>query len=316
MNTWKTFSAVLLAATSCSYSSSSDGQAPALTNNLTQQEQLCVEERLASGWELNLSNLQTDLSPEQEIAVDMAVELCRLDTSPSPTLPIFRNDQPQVSEELLEAPVTFDSEDSPPGTDSLLDNYWLQCGLGEAKACDDLFYLAPPGSDYEQFAFSCGGRRNMDCALLLGIEQPEGDLNPSTPAPGDDEDLDKWWKLCSEGSTAACGELRLIAPSGSLYAQFAATCGARGTSYCTLILEDDGEPPTLKDLSPNLSPPGDDEFLDQLWLLCSGTDARACKDLTKYGPTDSLYVQFGVSCGGRAVAPCARFFADLNSSSS
>ncbi len=73
MNTWRTFSAVLLAATSCSYSSSSDGRAPALTNNLTQQEQLCVEERLASGWELNLSNLQTDLSPEQEIAVDMAI---------------------------------------------------------------------------------------------------------------------------------------------------------------------------------------------------------------------------------------------------
>ena len=113
------FAAVLLAATSCSYSSDSESRTPALTNNLTEQEQLCVEEHLASGWELNLSNLQTDLSPEQEIAVDMAVELCRLDTATNPTLPTFRNDQPQVSDELLEAPVTFDSGDNPPGTDSL-----------------------------------------------------------------------------------------------------------------------------------------------------------------------------------------------------
>ena len=166
MNTRRMFAAVLLAATSCSYSSDSESRTPALTNNLTEQEQLCVEERLASGWELNLSNLQTDLSPEQEIAVDMAVELCRLDTATNPTVPTFRNDQPQVSDELLEAPVTFDSGDNPPGTDSLLDEYWLQCGLGEAKACDELFYLAPPGSAYEQFAFSCGGRRNMDLSLI------------------------------------------------------------------------------------------------------------------------------------------------------
>ena len=75
------FAAALLAA-ACSYSSDSESRTPALTNNLTEQEQLCVEERLAGGWELNLAP-PNDLSPEQEIAVDMA-ELCRLDTATNP----------------------------------------------------------------------------------------------------------------------------------------------------------------------------------------------------------------------------------------
>ena len=60
-----------------------------------------------------------------------------------------------------------------------------------------------------------------------------------------------------------------------------------------------------------MDPPGQDELLDQLWELCGGQDARACKDLAKHGPADSVYVKFGISCGGRSVAPCARLFADL-----
>ncbi|MDP7067931.1 MAG: hypothetical protein QF637_09945 [Acidimicrobiales bacterium] len=316
MKVWIVLVTVSLAAASCSYSTTSEGQATSLTKHLTEQERTCVQERLVSGWALQLSDLEVDLSPDEEIAVDMAMELCRMNTDTPAVDPAISNDQPQVSDELLEAPAVFDSNDNPPGEDPLLDDYWTQCGSGDARACDNLFYSAPPGSAYEQFAFSCGGRRNMDCSLLLGVEQPEGDLNPLTPPPGDDENLDQWWVLCSEGSTSACGELRLIAPSGSLYAQFATSCGARGTSYCTLILEDDGQPPTLNKFSPDLAPPGEDEFLDQLWLLCGAADSRACKDLSKYGPTDSIYVQFGVSCGGRAVAPCPRLFTDLSQSSS
>ena len=107
MKILSTFAALLLAANSCSYSTASDSRAPSLANSLTQQQQLCVEERLASGWDLKLSDLERDLSPEQEIAVDMAIELCRLDTSSTPTVPSLRNEQPQVSEELLKAPVAL-----------------------------------------------------------------------------------------------------------------------------------------------------------------------------------------------------------------
>ena len=310
-----TFWVFPLLAAACSYGTNTSGQVEQFTSDLSEQERACVEGRLLTGWDLNLTDLNGDLSPEEEIAVDTATELCRLTPNSSAALLPTDNEKPQVSEELLQAPSVFSPSDSPPGEDPLLDQYWLDCGLGKAKACDDLFYSAPRGSQYEQFAFSCGGRRNMDCSLLLGIDQPDGDLNPLTPPPGDDENLDQLWTRCSEGSTSACGELRLIAASGSLYSQFGTSCGARGTTYCTLILEYDGEPPSLDDLNATMDPPGQDELLDQLWELCGSQDARACKDLAKHGPADSVYVKFGISCGGRSVAPCARLFADLQPAS-
>ncbi len=304
-----------LLVSSCSYGTNTSNEGQQFTSSLTEQERACVQDRLLTGWELNLTNLTNDLSPDEEIAVDMATELCRLTPSDQPTRLQTDNEKPQVPEELLQAPSAFDPTDAPPGKDSLLDEYWRECGLGDAKACDNLFYSAPRGSDYEQFAFSCGGRRNMDCSLLLGIDQPNGDLSPLTPPPGEDEELDKLWANCADGSTSSCGELRLTATSGSLYSQFGTSCGARGTTYCTLILEYDGEPPSLNELKPSMEPPGEDELLDQLWVLCGNQDARSCKDLAKYGPADSVYIKFGISCGGRSVAPCARLFADLTSDS-
>ena len=311
-----TFVLLLLIVTSCSYGTNSSDHSEQLTSDLTEEERACVEDRLITGWELKLTDLKNDLTPDEEIAVDMATELCQSTANTPPAPPLADNENPQVSEELLRAPSIFSSNDPAPGEDPSLDQYWVECGLGNAKACDDLFYSAPPGSSYEQFVFSCGGRRNMDCSLLLGIDQPDGDLSPLTPAPGNDANFDELWIRCSEGSTSACGELRLTAPSGSLYSQFGTSCGARGTTYCTLILKYDGEPPSLDDLNPNMVPPGDDELLDQLWELCGHHDARACKDLAKHGPADSIYIKFGVSCGGRSVAPCARLFADLDKANS
>ena len=270
-----------------------------------------MQDRLVKGWGLDLADLAVDLNPEEEIAVDMAIELCQLDPGGSTQEPLVSNDQPQVSDHLLASPKIFSPTDQAPGEDALLDALWSECGAGDPISCDDLFYSAPRDSTYEQFAFSCGGRANMDCSLLLGIEQPEGALTSLTPPPGEDTDLDRWWARCAKGSARACGELRLGAPIQSLYSQFGMSCGARGTSYCTLILDDDGEPPTLRSLTPDQTPPGQDELLDHLWELCGDRDARACKDLSKFAPIDSLYMQFGVSCGGRAVAPCPRLFADL-----
>ena len=311
MKSWLRLLMVLPFALSCSYRSTANDQTGQVARDLDASEERCVQDRLLKGWGLDLVDLAVDLNPEEEIAVDMAIELCRLGPGGSPQESLIPNDQPQVSENLLRSPTVFDPTDQAPGEDPLLDALWFACGDGDAISCDELFYSAPRDSTYEQFAFSCGGRKNMDCSLLLGREQPEGALTSLTPPPGEDEDLDRWWSLCAEGSTRACGELRLIAPNQSLYAQFGMSCGARGTSYCALILDDDGEPPTLRSLTPDQNPPGQDQLLDQLWELCGSRDARACRDLSKFAPIDSLYMQFGVSCGGRAVAPCARLFADL-----
>jgi len=45
------------------------------------------------------------------------------------------------------------------GDDPYLDELWTSCADGDLVACDDLYYEAPFGSDYEQFGADCGGHR-------------------------------------------------------------------------------------------------------------------------------------------------------------
>ncbi|MDP6863482.1 MAG: hypothetical protein QGH80_07350, partial [Acidimicrobiales bacterium] len=125
-----------LIAAACSYGTNTSSQTERFTSNLSDKERACVEDRLLMGWDLNLTDLNSDLSPDEEMAVDMATELCRLTANNSPVLPPTDNEKPQVSEELLQAPSMFSSTDAPPGEDPLLDQYWLECGLGDARACD------------------------------------------------------------------------------------------------------------------------------------------------------------------------------------
>ena len=44
------------------------------------------------------------------------------------------------------------------GPDPVLDAYAGSCFGGDLQACDDLYYEAPPLSDYEEYASTCGGR--------------------------------------------------------------------------------------------------------------------------------------------------------------
>lgn len=44
------------------------------------------------------------------------------------------------------------------GPDPVLDTYATQCFGGDLQSCDDLYYEAPPLSDYEQYGGTCGGR--------------------------------------------------------------------------------------------------------------------------------------------------------------
>lgn len=48
-------------------------------------------------------------------------------------------------------PMTF-------GDDPALDELWAACEGGDGGACDQLFDVAPLGSDYEAFGATCGGR--------------------------------------------------------------------------------------------------------------------------------------------------------------
>ena len=45
------------------------------------------------------------------------------------------------------------------GDDPALDALWDQCEAGDLTACDDLWWLSPPDSEYEAFADTCGRSR-------------------------------------------------------------------------------------------------------------------------------------------------------------
>ena len=63
------------------------------------------------------------------------------------------------------------------GDDPQLDLLWDACESGSGAACDQLFDLSAPGSDYEEFALSCGGRtRELVCADVY-----RGGASTSTP---------------------------------------------------------------------------------------------------------------------------------------
>lgn len=47
------------------------------------------------------------------------------------------------------------------GDDPALDALWRSCEEGSGAACDELFELAPLGSDYERFGVSCGDRDEL-----------------------------------------------------------------------------------------------------------------------------------------------------------
>lgn len=272
-----------------------------------------------------LANVETEV-------IDIAIDVCELATSAGITASgtdpssggAAGSGQPNPAADrdaslppnLVEAPSQFDPDDTPPGSDEALDQLWALCGAGQPASCDALFHQATAGSQYEAFGFSCGGRQNVHCPTLLGDEVSGAgalatELTTDSGAPGDDTALDEWWRRCAQGSSSACAQLVLTAPAGSDYATFGRTCGVRTLGDCAGLLGGDGPPAALAGLSPDDPPPGDDPYLNALWDRCGMGSATACADLTAFGPADSGYVAFGVSCGWRAVTPCVRLFAEL-----
>jgi hypothetical protein len=58
----------------------------------------------------------------------------------------------------LEPQPTSPPSAPPAGDDPGLDGYAQRCHDGLLSACDDLYALAPPMSEYERYAMTCGGR--------------------------------------------------------------------------------------------------------------------------------------------------------------
>ncbi|WP_419932578.1 hypothetical protein [Candidatus Poriferisodalis sp.] len=285
----------------------------------------CERERLAAALGLyDAAELSLPLDPADEPLADIARDICALDSSaPGSAAPPDTGVRSPAQQRdaalpaaLVRAPAVFEPGDAPPGDDPALDELWVVCGQGSASACNALLFESPAGSDYEAFAFSCGGRENLHCSVLLGDPGADAGLlgiefDPESTAPGNIAELDGWWSACAEGSSRACAQLVLSAPGGSAYASFGWTCGGRTTRDCALLVGDDGAPPALAGRSPEDPPPGNDEYLDQLWRLCGAADAPACRDLATFGPPGSDYERYALSCGWRAVRACARLFAEI-----
>jgi len=102
------------------------------------------------------------------------------------------------------------------GEDDFLDNLYDQCADGNDEACDDLFWQSVGGSEYVDFALTCGGR---------GCQIP---MDGRSMNYGDNAYLDNLYDQCADGNDQACNDLYSQSFGGSEYEEFALTCGGRG----------------------------------------------------------------------------------------
>lgn len=113
-----------------------------------------------------------------------------------------------------------------PGTNPELDRLWIACDNENYALCDDLYFSAPSGSDYENFGDSCG-YRNEPAGLCATIY--EGGAEPANLDGdyGSDASLDRLWDRCDDGNYQACDDLFTASPSGTAYRYFGDSCGLR-----------------------------------------------------------------------------------------
>jgi hypothetical protein len=114
------------------------------------------------------------------------------------------------------------------GDDEEFDALYDECGEGNGAACDELYWASPVGSDYEEFARTCGGAVPDGaagfCEDELGGEKVDiGEDEAFTY--GDDPVLDGLWDACEGGDMAACDELYWTSPVDSDYEEFGNRCG-------------------------------------------------------------------------------------------
>lgn len=110
------------------------------------------------------------------------------------------------------------------GDDHDLDGLWDACDAGDLDACDELYLLAPYGSDYEAFGTSCGRRRSpMHGTCSWEIEDPGAGPDAQRSEP----DLSWLRTACESGDLSSCDDLFWFSPVGSDDEAFGSTCGNR-----------------------------------------------------------------------------------------
>lgn len=153
---------------------------------------------------------------------------------------------------------------------------------------------------------ACVSSPNLDTGMVVAEEAPESaDLGreptelPSAPStdsfpPGDSATLDALWLRCEDGDFAACDDLYLESPAGSIYLEFGDTCGYRNdpSGFCEELYGGPARSAAYGDY-------GSDSFLDRLWDECEAGDFISCDDLYDESPVGSEYEYFGDTCGYR-----------------
>ncbi|MEO1062237.1 MAG: hypothetical protein AAFZ07_12525 [Actinomycetota bacterium] len=120
------------------------------------------------------------------------------------------------------------------GDDAALDLLWDECAAGLSDSCDELYFVSPIGSEYEDFGSTCGQTRTATlggCSLI-----DEG----AAFGYGDDPVLDALWDDCANGDGAACDDLYFDSPLGSAYETFGETCGDRVEAAAELCADQIG----------------------------------------------------------------------------
>lgn len=106
-------------------------------------------------------------------------------------------------------------EPSSLGNDIDLNHLADSCYAGNWSACDELYVLAPVGSDYEWYGGTCGGILDWisddTCETLVILVDQLAELAAD----------------CQVGDLHACDELYFQSPVGSNFEFFGATCGTR-----------------------------------------------------------------------------------------
>lgn len=116
------------------------------------------------------------------------------------------------------------------GDDPALDRLYDECTAGDMFACDELYWGSPYGSEYENFAMTCGGTEPEpvwgDCSWTGGWDEDDWFDDADEPMEyGDDSYLDDLWDRCAAGDLSACDDLYYESPIGSEYESFGAECG-------------------------------------------------------------------------------------------
>lgn len=175
------------------------------------------------------------------------------------------------------------------GDDASLDALYDACAAGDLGACDDLWWSSAPGSDYEAFAMTCGGRVGDgaygNCELQAEWEQQERDREAEErrQAEADAAALAALVTACRGGDMQACDDLSWEARWGTTEYDVAETCGGHypdGYGSCVDRAAEAAE-------------------LTALVSACQGGDMQACDDLywaADYGSPEQAVAD---DCGGR-----------------